>query len=466
MHVAGRAVDDDGIAGVGDAGGIGDLAHGRDAERAGDDRHMRIWAAFLEHESAQALAVVIEQRRRPHGAGDEDGVFRQAVARRRVVLAEQLMHQPVGEFVEVMQALAQIGIGGAQHARAGIRLNALDRGFGGEPGCDRFFQPVHPAAVVGEHAIGFEHVAVLAAVGDLAPLEQHVEIRSHGLDRRLQPLQLLRHVVGDEISDDHARLVQHHVTERDAVVERHAGELQRSAGGRLGTGLGDRGQLARGDHLGEHHRGGLQRLLFLLGVGATRPVLHHQHAERVAGAQDRNAEEGVVDLFAGLRAIREGRMVLGFRQVDRVGLARDQADQAFVRAQHGLVHRLLVQAFGGVKLERAVHAQHVDGADLRHHIGGDQHHDLVQALLRADLLRHHLAKPAQQHARTAERATHDVIPRASPSGRGSPPAARRKSGNGTRRAPGAHSGYNPSRRIANAAWPGQAKASSPPSYQA
>ena len=104
-------------------------------------------------------------------------------------------------------------------------------------------------------------------------------------------------------------------------------------------------------------------------------------------------------------------MVLGLREVDRVGLAGDQADQAFVRAQHGLVDRLLVEAFGGVQLERAVHAQHVDGAYLRHHVGGDQHHDLVQAFLRADLLRHDLAEPAQQHARTAERATHDVIPR-------------------------------------------------------
>ena len=188
-------------------------------------------------------------------------------------------------------------------------------------------------------------------------------------------------------------------------------EVERAAGGGLEAGLGDGGELARGDHLGEHHRGGLQRLLFLLGIGAPRPVLHHQHAERVAGAQHRHAEEGVVDLLAGLRPVGEGRMVLGFRQVDRVGLAGDQADQAFVRAQHGLVDRLLVEAFGGVQLERAVHAQHVDGADLRHHVGGDQHHDLVQAFLRADLLRHHLAKPAQQHARTAERATHDVIPR-------------------------------------------------------
>ena len=78
-------------------------------------------------------------------------------------------------------------------------------------------------------------------------------------------------------------------------------------------------------------------------------------------------------------------------------------------AEHGVVHGLRLQALGGVELEPAVDAQHVDGADLRHHVGGDQHHDLVEAFLRADRLRHHFAKPSQQHARTAERATHGVI---------------------------------------------------------
>ena len=178
MHVAGRAVDDDGIAGIGHAGGVGDLADRRDAERARDDRDVRVGPAFLQHEPAQPLAVVVEQRRRPHGAGDQDGVLRQAVARRRVVLAEQLVHQPVGELVEIVQALAQIGVGRAQHAGAGVRLHALDRGLGGEAGRHRLVQAVHPAAVVGEHAVGLEHVAVLAAVGDLAALEQHVEVAS------------------------------------------------------------------------------------------------------------------------------------------------------------------------------------------------------------------------------------------------------------------------------------------------
>ena len=134
VDVAGRTVDDDGVAGVGDAGGVGDFAHSRDAERPCDDRHMRVRAAFLEHEAAQPLAVVVEQRRRAHGAGDEDGIFRQAFARRCVVLAEQLVHQPVGEFVEVVQPLAQIRVRRPQHARARVGLHALDRGLGGEAG--------------------------------------------------------------------------------------------------------------------------------------------------------------------------------------------------------------------------------------------------------------------------------------------------------------------------------------------
>ena len=102
-------------------------------------------------------------------------------------------------------------------------------------------------------------------------------------------------------------------------------------------------------------------------------------------------------------------MRLRVRQIDGAGLARDQADQALVRTQHRLVHGVALQAFGGVELQRGIDAQHIDRADLRNHVGGDQHHDLVKAFLRADRLRHHFAKPAQQHARTAECATHGSL---------------------------------------------------------
>ena len=356
VHVAGGAVDDDGVAGVGDAGGIGNLAHRRNAECARDDGDVRILAAFFQHQPAQALAVVFEQRRRSHAARHQHRILGQPVARRRIVLAEQLVHQPVGQFIEIVQALAQIGVGDAQHAGAGVGLHALGGSLGGQAGHDGFVQAVLPATVIGEHAVGFEHLAMLAGVGDLAALQQQVEVRAHGLDRSVEPLQFLLHVVGDEVGDDDARLVQHHVTERDALVDRDAGHVQRAPRRGFGAGPGDGGQLARGDHLRQHHGGGLQRLLFLLGIGAPRPVLHHQHAERVAGTQHRHAEEGVIDLFAGLRPVGEGGVRLCVGEIDRVGLARDQTDQALVGIEDRVVDGVRVEALGGVQLEPSVHA--------------------------------------------------------------------------------------------------------------
>ena len=171
--------------------------------------------------------------------------------------------------------------------------------------------------------------------------------------------------------------------------------------------MGQRRQFARGDQLGQHHRSGLQRLEFLLDIVALGAVLHHQHAEGVAGPQDRHAEEGVVDLFARLGAEREGRMALCVAQIEWRRLAGDQADQALMGAEHGVVHGLAIETFGGVELQRVVDAQHVDRAHLGHHVGGDQHHDLVQPLLGRDLLRHGLAEPSQQDAGTSRRAPHE-----------------------------------------------------------
>jgi len=99
-------------------------------------------------------------------------------------------------------------------------------------------------------------------------------------------------------------------------------------------------------------------------------------------------------------------MVLRVRQVQGLGLLRNETDETFACVQHRAVDRLAVKAFGCVELERSVHAEHIDRANLRHHVGGDQHDDLVETLLRADLLRHGFAESSQQNARTAEGATH------------------------------------------------------------
>ena len=406
------AVDDDGVAGIGDAGRVRHLADRGNAERARHDRDVGIGGAFLQHQSAQPLAVVVEQGRRAHRARDQDGVVGQLLARRRVILSHQLPHQAMAEIFEVVQAVAQIRIGRAQHARAGVGLHALDGGLRGEAGGDRLVQLVRPAVVVGEHAVGFQHVAVLAALGDVAALQHAVEIGAQLGQRRVEPLDFLRQVFGDVVGDDDARLVQHHMAERDAVGQDRAGLVQGMPRGGFGAGLRQRRQFAGGDHLRQHHGGGLQRLDLFLDIGALGAVLHHQHAERIAGAQDRHAEERMVDFFAGFRAERERRVALRVGQVERRRLAGDEADEALMRAQHGPVHGVAVEAFGGIEFERVVDAQHIGRADLGHHVGRDQHHDLVQAFLGRDLLRHGFAEPSQQDAGASRRAPH--VPISSP----------------------------------------------------
>src|SRR5580658_3049845 len=75
-----------------------------------------------------------------------------------------------------------------------------------------------PTAVIGEHAVGFEHLAMLAALDNIAMFQHLVEIGLQRLDGGFEVLQFLRHIVGDEIGDDDARLVQHDMAERDAFA--------------------------------------------------------------------------------------------------------------------------------------------------------------------------------------------------------------------------------------------------------
>ena len=88
---------------------------------------------------------------------------------------------------------------------------------------------------MGKHPIGFQHIAVLAAFRHVAVFEHRVEIRAQRRQRRLQAPTLPRHIVGDEIGDHDPRLVQHHMAERNAVIERRAVEPHAAAHRRLGT---------------------------------------------------------------------------------------------------------------------------------------------------------------------------------------------------------------------------------------
>ena len=86
-------------------------------------------------------------------------------------------------------------------------------------------------------------------------------------------------------------------------------------------------------------------------------ILDDEDAEGAAGPEDRHAEEGVERLLAGLRLVGEGRVRLGVGEVEEAGFLGDQADEAFANAHDGVVHRVGVEADGGVELKDVVGAQ-------------------------------------------------------------------------------------------------------------
>ncbi len=219
-------------------------------------------------------------------------------------------------------------------------------------------------------------------------------MRGEVFDGLEQPPPLELDILGDQAGDHDARLVQHDMAERHALGDGLAGEPRIGVAAGLGRDLlGD--ESARGDHLGDHHRRGLQRLDLLVAILAHGAVLHREHADRVAAAQDRHADEGVIDLLARLRPVGEGRVMLGVGELLRLGLLGDQADQTLARLQMGVVDGARVQALGGHQLERAVAPPQIERAHLGHDVGGDQHHHLVEASLRALVLRHHLAEATE-----------------------------------------------------------------------
>ena len=102
-----------------------------------------------------------------------------SVFRRRGGAAGQQAQQPVREIVQIVQPLAPIWVGLTHRPGALIALYLLDGCLRGKAGGDRFMQPLHPALVVGEHAVGFQHFAVLAGA-------RHVAVGQHDVDRLAQ----------------------------------------------------------------------------------------------------------------------------------------------------------------------------------------------------------------------------------------------------------------------------------------
>ena len=116
----------------------------------------------------------------------------------------------VGEILQVAQPLADIGIGRLAEPCTHIVETTLHARLGGEARPDRFADALEPAAIVDEHAEGFQDLALLARL-HVVRLEHAVDILAHAMCGFLEALQLLADILGDHLLDRDARLVQHGV---------------------------------------------------------------------------------------------------------------------------------------------------------------------------------------------------------------------------------------------------------------
>ena len=105
-------------------------------------------------------------------------------------------------------------------------------------------------------------------------------------EARIAPIAVSRrwssefHVVGYDLRHRHARLVHHDMSKTEPVGDAETFQRQRPTNGDRRALGGDALQLSGRDHLGEQHRGRLQRLDLLFGIGPPRAILHDQHPDR------------------------------------------------------------------------------------------------------------------------------------------------------------------------------------------
>ena len=354
------AVDQDRVAVqrlLGDALGMNDK---RDRKRPRDDGGVACDRAFLQHDATQR-APVIQELRRPDIAGHKDRVVGHLCAG-VLALARQQPQQPVRQIIEVVQALAQVGVRHGLHPGAGRRLLLFHGCLSGQAPGDVLFHAPHPAAGIGKHPVGLKHLDLLGIA--LGGIRQHLVDRHAQLVHRLvEAAQFLGRVLCHGVRDDDARLVQPDTALgrpflADAAMDHDRFLVPR----RHCLAFADEG--AKLGHLGQHHGHHFQRVDFVIGKGAGFARLDDENAQFLAKALDRNAKEGRKGFFARFRHVAEtglGRRVIG---VDRPHAAGNPAHQAFAHTQPGNVHGPLREALRGAKLQRDGVAEEVDRADF------------------------------------------------------------------------------------------------------
>ena len=134
-------------------------------------------------------------------------------------------------------------------------------------------------------------------------------------------------------------------------------------------------------HLGHHHGHDFQRVNLILGKLPRGFRLHDQHAQPLAHALDRHAEERGENLLPRLRHIAEALFRRRIRRIHRRGRARHAPHKALTQLHPRLVDRLFLEALSRAKLQRILIAEQIDRADLGPHAIGNQMCDAVQTVL-------------------------------------------------------------------------------------
>jgi len=106
----------------------------------------------------------------------------------------------MGQVVEVMNPVAQVGIGNLAHARPDVVLHALHRRFRGQAGFDALLDSLQPTGVLGNQAVGFEHVRMFTVIRQMLAGQHVVDGAVHFGKGSVQPLGLHARVIGDHFS--------------------------------------------------------------------------------------------------------------------------------------------------------------------------------------------------------------------------------------------------------------------------
>ena len=219
--------------------------------------------------------------------------------------------QSIGQVLEIVQAFPQIGIASLAQPGAVFGTDPLHGGLGRQAILHRVFKGPVPAPVMGKHPIGLKHL-IGGLNQTMLALKHLVDLGLKAQDCLGQAAFLGLHVVGQKLRGCHRALVQDRDPDGQSVGE--LGPLQP-----LGL-VGDdfhalelclRDQFAPGHHLGQNHGDDLQVLDLVLGIDPLGAVLHDKDPDGATPAQQRHAQEGMERVFAGFRAIGEGRMIWG-----------------------------------------------------------------------------------------------------------------------------------------------------------